>query len=167
MSSPAFLDYTIVKQAPFKRLRMRHRKIIRHHAEGHSNAEIAKMMDVSYSHVSTVLNSDIVRPILTALYEQHDKDLRALYPLAIESMRSAMLTGDHSSQLKAADLYFKTQGKYDKVEEKENTAENIIELILNDAGDAVRRIRYTEKKFLSSGVQNPDSSGAIDVTPTT
>lgn len=166
MSLPAITDFNVVKQAPFKRLRMKHRRIIALHVSGHSNVEIARMEETSPVTVSNVLNNPITKPILTSIYEQFDQELKALFPLAIDSMRDAMRDGEHKDALKAADLYFKTQGTYDKKEDVGHTAESIIELILDNAGDAVKRIKYTERKFLRENVQKSDAIEVIDVTPT-
>ncbi len=166
MSLPICTDFDVVTQAPFKRLRMKHRRIIALHVSGKSNPVIARMLDVAPSTVSQTLNNPAVTPILTSIYEQYDRELKALYPLAIDSMREAMESDDYTAKLRAADLYFKTQGKYNEKQENERTAENIVELILSDAGNTVKRIRYTERKFLSANVQNSDNIETIDVTPT-
>lgn len=166
MSLPAIVDFNVVKQAPFKRLRMKHRRVIALHVSGYSNAEVARMLDVSQGAVAYILSNETVRPVLTAIYEQFDSELKSLYPLAIDSMRLAMREGEHKDALKAADLYFKTQGTYDRKEEAGHTAESVIEMILKEAGGAVRKIKYTERKFLKENVQGSDAIEVVDVTPT-
>lgn len=166
MAAPAFTEYAIVKQAPFKRLKMKHRRIIRLHMEGLSATHIAQRLDTTPGYIYCVLNNEAVKPILGAIYSQYDKDLKALYPLVIDGMRDALEGEDMKAKLKAADLYFKTQSTYDKPVDSVDTAESIIEVILDNAGDIVKRVKYTERKFLSSNVQNPDSREVIDVTST-
>lgn len=166
MSLPICTDFEVATQAPFKRIKMKHRRIIALHVSGHANADIARMLDVTSTAVAQTLANPKVQPILASIYEQFDKELKALYPLAIDAMRDAMNSDEHGAALKAADLYFKTQGTYERKEEAGHTAESIIEVILEKAEGLVRKVKYTERKFLSADVRGADAVEVVDVTPT-
>lgn len=157
-------DLPVVKKAPFRRLKMRHRRIIACHIQGVSNGQIAVSLGCSPGYVSQVLNNPTVLPILRRCYEEYEAEFQSLTPLCIAALRDSLEGDDPTNQLKAVDLTFKRQGAYDRKESTAATAEDVIERILKISGRDGTKLEFSERRFLKAGNQ-PEEQEAIDVTP--
>ncbi len=151
-------DLPTVQRAPFKRLKMRHRKVIAAHLQGASNGEIAVALGCSNAYISYVLNNPTVTPILQRCYDDYEREFQALTPLCIAALRSNLECEEGVLQLKAVDLTFKRQGAYDKEQDMGTTAEDVIEKILKITGRDGSRLEFKERRFLKAGSQ-PNQSG--------
>ena len=160
-------DLPTVKQAPFKRLKMRHRRVIALHLQGVSNVDIASVLGSSQGYVSQVLRNPTVIPILQRCYEDFEQEFQSLTPLCIQALRDSLESDDPTHQLKAVDITFKRQGAYERKEDGRATAEDVIERILEIQGKDGTRLRISEKRFLKAGDQSeeddPQESEVIEV----
>ncbi len=156
-----------VQHAPFKRLKMRHRRVIAMHLQGTSNKDIATVLGCSQGYVSKVINNPTVIPILQRCYDEYEKEFQALTPLCIEALRENLEGDDPTHQLKAVDLTFKRQGAYDKRVDLSTTAEDVIEKILKLTGQDGSKLEFRERRFLRAGDQakesDQDESEIIDI----
>jgi hypothetical protein len=148
------VDLPTMKRAAFKRLKMRHRRVIVAHLQGASNADIAIALGSSAGYVSQVLNNPLVIPILERCYQDYEREFASLTPLCIEALRDNLEGDDGSLQLKAVDLTFKRQGAYEKKIDDAATAEDIIERILKISGKDGSRLEFSERRFLKAGDQS-------------
>ena len=151
-------DLPIIQKAPFKRLRMRHRRVIAAHLQGASNIEIAASLGCSQGYVSQVLHNPTVVPILQRCYDEYEREFQALTPLCISALRSNLECEEGNLQLKAVDLTFKRQGAYDRAIDTGTTAEDVIEKILKITNPDGSRLELSERRFLKAGDQ-PEQSG--------
>lgn len=151
------VDLPTIQRAPFRRLKMRHRRVIAAHLQGVSNTDIASALGCSQGYVSQVLNNPTVVPILQRCYEDFEREFHSLTPLCIEALRDNLIGDDGSLQLKAVDLTFKRQGVYEKKVDLTTTAEDVIEKILKITNRDGSRLEFSEKRFLKAGSQDEDS----------
>lgn len=110
-----------------------HRTVIALHLKGLSNNDIAARIKRTPAWVSTILNDPLVIEELEKLYEEQDGRLRMLMKDAVDTVREGMKAPKTQDRLRAADMVFKTQGKYqgDQGGPGKDSAENIISAILN------------------------------------
>ncbi len=139
-----------LKKAGFKRLKMKHRRIVGLHLQGCSNVEIETVLGHSSGYVSTVLHDPLVGALLESAYADYEMEIRALTPSALDAIRRNMESGDGQVELRAADMALKMNGRYDAPEDKKQTAEDVIERILEMVGADGSRLRYAERRFLNT-----------------
>lgn len=110
-----------------------HRHVIALHLKGLSNNDIAARINRSPAWVSTILHDPLVVEELDKLYDEQDSRLRMLMKDAVDTVREGMRSPKPQDRLRAADMVFKTQGKYkdDSGGPSKDSAENIISAILN------------------------------------
>lgn len=137
-----------VQKEGFKRLRMKHRRIIALHLAGEPNVDIASTLGHHPAYISMVLRDPLVKTVLEAAYSDYEMEIRALTPSAIEAVRKHLDSADGSVALRAADMAFKINGRYEQREENRVTAEDVIERILQTVGADGSRLQYTERRFL-------------------
>lgn len=160
---PTILDFpTVVKSAPFKRLKMKHRRVIALHIQSLKNSEIAALLNVSASYVSTVLNNPAVQPILESIYKDYEKELKALFPLTVNALRDGLEHGEMGERLRATELWHKIHGTFQNVDEARVTAEDVIERIMEQVAPDGSKLRYTERRFLHN--TGDGDAKTIDVT---
>jgi hypothetical protein len=138
----------VKKDAGFKRLKMKHRRIIALHLDGCSNVEIAVAMDANPAYISNVLNDPLVQKFLEDAYKDFDQEIKALTPGAIAAVRRNLDCGEGKLELKAADMAFKVNHRYAEKDDARQTAEDVIERMVERLGPDGSRLRYTEKRFL-------------------
>tara|TARA_Y100000310_G_C20584992_1_gene764925 strand:- start:310 stop:840 length:531 start_codon:yes stop_codon:yes gene_type:complete len=131
---------------PLKKLRPVHRKIIGMHLAGFANCEIAEVVSMSQSRISTLLTDPLLLEIIEQGHDAADKELRALTPKAIHVLRTAMDSGDYKHSLRAAEDVLRTQGKFDKVSEEGQTAEDVIQRILKIKSDGPVDVTIGEQR---------------------
>ncbi len=154
-------DLPTVQQAPFRRLKMRHRRVIAAHLQGIANADIAVSLGCSAGYVSQVLRNPTVIPILQRCYEDYEAEFQSLTPLCIIALRENLQGNDGTLQLKAVDLSFKRQGAYEGKRDTGMTAEDVIERILKITNQDGTRLEFKERRFLRSGDQPEDDGHEI------
>lgn len=149
----------------FKKLRIDHRKVIYLHLQGTSNVDIARAMGRSSAWVGNTLRNPTVVPILDALYNDYDVELKGMTGLAVEAIRESLEDGDPGEKLKAADLLFKRQGAYNKVDHSDNNAEAVIARFLAEI-ENVRVEQSPTKRLLLLGGDQEDTisvAGELEV----
>jgi len=157
---PAVSLPIVRKGAPFKKLKMIHRKVVALHLTGMSNADIDRILEKP-GYAGSVLTNETVKPVLARAYEEYDMELKALVPLAIQSFRKNVECGDPAVEVRAAKEILMVNGKYDGTKERQATAEDVIERILEQISPDGTRTRYAERRVMMAtpGVQKWDDSG--------
>lgn len=156
-SSPVPVSALPVTQSlGFKRLRMIHRRAIALHLQGLTGREIDRRLGKGQGWTSALLRDDRVKALLEEAYKEYDQELRALTPKAIDTIRTHLDNPDGNVALRAADMVFKTQGTYQAVEQAKQTAEDVIERVLEHIDPDGTRTRVVERRAVISAVQNVD-----------
>jgi len=94
-------------------LRPLHLQIIALHMSGFSTQKIADFLNVSYGFTSSTLSSPRVEALLLRLYEDAERELKALVPSAIGALRRALQCGDPRIESATARDVLRIAGKYD------------------------------------------------------
>jgi len=136
----------VVPQAGFRKLKMKHRRVIARHLAGESNKAIEMSLGVHSGYVSALLRDNRVEKLLEVAYRDFDRELKALLPGAIDAIRRATTCGDTDSELKAADMALKANHKYTIQPELDQTAEDVIERIMEKINPDGSRVRLTERR---------------------
>lgn len=148
---PAPMDLPALQSTAFKRVRPKHMRVVALHLMGESNEDIERALKHNAGYVSYVLNNDAVQPVLQRAYADYEREISGMTSLAIEAIRRNLNCGDGSIELRAADLLFKRQGAYDKAENKRDTAEDVVQRILEVIGSDGTRVRMEERRLLNRG----------------
>lgn len=143
---PTVVNLPTANTAPFRRLKMVHRRVIALHLMGKSNAAIERALGRSSGYVSGVLNNPTVQPVLERCYRDYEREMRALFPLTVEAIRGALERGETPERLRAADLWHKIHGTYDKQKDTSQTAEDVIERILEQVNSDGTKLRVIERR---------------------
>lgn len=159
---PVLRDLPTTQAAPFRRLRMRHRQVLALHCAGMPNSEIDTTLGRGAGYAASVLRNDAVRPVLEALYRDYETEMRGLFPLAVEALRTHLANLDGNVALRAADLLFKVTGRYAQVEGATLTAEDIVERVLERVAPDGTRQTLSLKRIVRSVVQKVDTPSASD-----
>lgn len=136
----------LAERGQFKRFKMKHRRIVALHLRGKSQTAIAAAVGCSPSLVSTTLRRPQAKAILAEAYAQYDAEARALFPLALDAIRRNIQSGDGQTELKAADMALKINGKYEQAAESAVTAEDVIERVLERIDADGTTVRVTERR---------------------
>lgn len=142
----------------------KYRGIIALHLAGLSHADIARVTGQSASTVVYALRHKAAQPLLQKGYEIIERDAQSLFAPAVEAIRDALNTDNHSTALKASELALKVIGRLTpKDDGKVATAEDIIARMLEIRSDGPVEIRIGEtsaRKESSSSSHSPrgDSS---------
>lgn len=159
-------------QAPFKRLKMTHRRVIALHIQGHSGAAIDRVLDKGAGYANRVLKNPTVQDVLADMYSAYDRELKALYPKTIDAMRSALEDGSHADALRAADLWHKVNGTYKDEQTRENSAEDIARILIErrhpDGTEERISAPLQTARILNLHQENTpdeDSTSTLDVDP--
>lgn len=158
---PALIDMPTIKDAPFKRLKMAHRQVIALHVQGRASSEIDRLLQKTPGFASRVLRNDAVRPVLEAIYKDHEVEMNGLWPMAVSTLRQHMMSIDGSIALRAVDLLFKVTGKYAKAEAEHASAEDIIVRVLEQISPDGTRQRLATRHILRSVVHKMDTEGDV------
>lgn len=137
---------------------MVHRKVVALHLEGCSNSEIDSILKRCQGYASNVLRQPKIRAILSRAYEDHDMRLKALVPKALDTLNRNMDCGDPAVEVRASTEVLKANGKYDRANDSQATAEDVVELLWQRAEEdgSVTTQRVTRRRILSS--RTPDEA---------
>ncbi len=116
--------------ANLKKLKPIHRQVFALHMSGRPNTEISDALGLDYTRVSMIINDPLMQTLIAQANDDLDGELRALFPMALDTLRKGMNSGDLKVGLKASDQFFRTQGKYRQSDERDQTAEDVIRDIL-------------------------------------
>lgn len=138
----------IVENERFKRLRVQHQRILSLHLKGWSTDSIAQSTKNPETYVRYVLGISKYKPLLAAAYETR---IEQLMPKAIDALERNMQCGEPSAEIRAADVAFKANGRYEQVVDKGITAENVIERILEKISPDGTTTRAIERRIVNLG----------------
>ena len=94
-----------------KRLSQRHFKIIAMHLTGdYTGKEIAEELGVGKGTIYSVLNDPLAQEVIKEFRIGQMTELEALYPKAVEAIRTGLESGNVGIKLKAVDRYLKMAG---------------------------------------------------------
>lgn len=161
---------------PLVRLKPIHRQVFALHMSGVSNIDIATIVDRDPSWISTVLRDPLMRSIIGRTIDDLDNELRALFAQAVRALRDGLdpAKADLRTRLRAADQFWRTQGKYRDDGKDAATAEDVIQQILRvrsegpveievgqqrASGGEPLRSRSEEMRYDDAGSHHPDESG--------
>ena len=151
-------EYQINKFSPT------HRLCIALHLNGFALNEIASTVRRPASWVLQTLNDPVSKRIIATVYDSVDAEVSALLCRAVEAVRDALSSEDTKVRLQAADMVFKSNGKYRPMIGTEGiSAEDVVQRALAIAEKAVggvREVRPSRPFLLDSR-----SDEIIDVLP--
>ena len=120
-----------------KRLKPKHLRIIECHIGGLKNKEIAELTGHTPSWISLVLSDPLSQQLLEAHTQEQRSRLVGMYERSLDAVEDALdathkSSGEpaHATRLKAADMVMKLRGEYNENEDAEETAEDVIERML-------------------------------------
>lgn len=113
-----------------EKLKPVHRQIYALHMSGVSNNDIAFALKKTPSWISSVINDPLMQTLIAQANDDLDGELRALFPMALDALRSGLSDSDAKIKLKASDQFFRTQSKYTDTKKGDQTAEDVIRQIL-------------------------------------
>jgi len=143
---PSILDLPTVESVDFKKVGMKHRRIVALHLQGHTGIDIDGILQYPPGYSSSVLRNPKIKDLLSRFYQDFDIELQGLIPGAIDAIRRNQTCGNPPDELRAADISFKASGHYDKQEAAASTAEDVIERMLEIATKEGSTIRYAERR---------------------
>ncbi len=133
------------KKAPaLKRLNVRHRQIMALWLAGYNLNEISQTLDCAYATVHRVLNDETVQHHLGQVSEKTDGEIRDLIPRSIQVLRDALNNEDPKFALRAAENVLKMNGKFNDKAEESESAEDVVQRILQVESEGPVKITYGE-----------------------
>ena len=121
-----------IPEEGLKQLRPKHLRIISLYMSGRfKRFEIARMEGVTPVTITNVISDPLSQKILQKQHEQFEEDLIAMKPIALDTMRSGLLDKDLRIGLSALDKYFKATGLYKEKADARDSAEDVMQRILN------------------------------------
>jgi hypothetical protein len=131
------------------------RRAIALHLQGKTCGQIDKALGKGSGWMSQVLRRPGVRMLLAEAYREYDDELKALTPLAIETIRGCLTSPDGNIALRAVELQFKATGRYNEQSNAQLTAEDVVERILERVAPNGDTLRVRERHIIRSVVRNP------------
>ncbi len=113
-----------------KQLNPRHIKAIHLHLQGFRLNEISERTDLSPWWICKFLKTEPARKLIAEYTEIFDQEFRAQYTESIRAVREGLLDPDPNVRLKAADIYLKAHGKYREDGKSKDTAEDVVQRIM-------------------------------------
>ncbi len=141
------------KVNPIIRLTAQHKQVIALHMSGWSGVAIGRALKRPASWVYGVLRDDRVKHIISKMHEMVDAELAALFPKAVDAVRTVVEHGTYNARLRAAELIFKTQDKLAPEDSPTDGAEDIIARML-------ARVEVEGKAIVTIGVEAKPRHGA-------
>ena len=117
---------------PLKRLTGRHISVLLQHLAGKKNFEIAHAMHLREPTISRIIHDPLGQQFLQARFRDADREFEALYGEAVGVLRDGMKSSNSmKDRLRAAELHFKKRGDFKEQNLAKETAEDVIQRILN------------------------------------
>ena len=120
-----------------KRLRPKHIQVLALHLQGMKQSHIANRLGLSQPWVSNVISDPLSQEYITQFLEEQKGRLTGLFARSLDAVQEGLEavhpTSDnplYGTRLKAADMVFKLQGSYDEVVSSDESAEDVIERML-------------------------------------
>lgn len=131
---------------PLRKLTARHKAVLAMHLSGRPSQEIASLLGCPQSWVNKTLRDPLVKEIVSRGLEMVDDELAALFPLSVDALRVTLTGGTEGGKLRAAEMVLKSQGKHEKPQASQETAEDVI-------GRMMARITVEGKAIIEVGTQ--------------
>jgi hypothetical protein len=109
----------------------KHLRCIALHMAGMKGYEIAKQMDMTEPWVSTVLNDPLSQEVIRQRFVDTDNEM---YAKATAKIDDAMDSADIAIGLRAAEMVWRSRGRFDKKETVRTSAEDVVARMLELAG---------------------------------
>ena len=130
---------------PYRRLGVRQQRVLALFMSGHSKQEISKAMGMSSAAVSLIINNPSSMDLLERASRDNELEIKAMLPLAISAMRTAMRSDEEETALRAAKAYFQVTGRAKDKDADATTAEDVVARILEITSTGPVTIRMAEK----------------------
>lgn len=140
------------------RLKPRHRQVITLHIAGHSNNDIAKVMNLSPATISLVLSDPLSQTIIQQALDDAQGELSALTLRSIDTIREAMdptKTPKIETRLRGVDRFVKLY-EVTEIKKKGRTAEDVVQDLLGSINNTLKRIDKEQKIKVINPDPNPD-----------
>lgn len=108
------------------RLRPIHRRIILLHLMGLSQLDIVSITGHSSGAISRILRDPLSRPYMDAHISMTNQELESLLGLAVDAVRTGLMSDSETTRLKASDHFFKATGRYGEAAKSAESAEDVI-----------------------------------------
>jgi hypothetical protein len=115
---------------PLRRLTVEHRRMVALHLQGYSTNEIAHSLGKHPGTVGAVLRNPTTLALLESVYEDYERELRALFPLGIKALRRGLLSESERIALTASDQLWRVHGRYKHSEEGERDASDTVQELI-------------------------------------
>ncbi len=135
-----------------KALTVKHRQIIAMHLQGISGVRIGEALHCTAGMVYHTINDPLAKKVIDHYISGVENDLEALFPLAVDAVRSGLNSGNPDVKLRAVDKFTKLSGR----DEKEAVAEMNVSIVI----DARERF-VAELKALSTPPTPKEVEGEI------
>lgn len=114
-----------------KALTPKHKGILSLVAQGVKYMEIGSLCKCTQQLIVMLVASEKGQEYLRYIEQQMDMRLRALYSKSIDAIEDQLTVGSGENKLKAAKLQMQAVGKLGKVQDDTDTAEDVIQRIMN------------------------------------
>lgn len=132
----------VIDRAPFpaaeevkkwnpKRLTPKHKQILSLHAQGMKRVEIGALCKCTPEFVTMLASTDIGRAYLKDLEAYLDGRMRTLYKKTIDAIEDQLDNGRGADKIAAAKLQLQVTGKLGKEKDEAESAEDVIQRIMN------------------------------------
>lgn len=116
---------------PLTKLTGKHLRIINLHMTGMKGYEIAQTMNMTQSRVSLILNDPLVKGEIEKRFVETDREMMVT---ATQVVRDKMEATDPAIALRAAEMVWRSHGKFEKKMADRPTAEDVVAKMLEIAG---------------------------------
>lgn len=120
-----------VKKWEPKVLTPKHKQILSLVAQGMKYAEIGSLCKCTTQLIVMLVASEGGKGYLAQIEQQMDMRLRSLYNKSIDAIEDQLTAGNGENKLKAAKLQMQATGKLGREQEHHDTAEDVIQRIMN------------------------------------
>lgn len=144
-------DAARVKASDPKVLTPKHKQILSLVAQGMKYQEIGSLCKCTPARIVQLVASPLGQQYLSYIEQQMDMRLRALFSKSIDAIEDQLTAGSGENKLRAAKLQMQATGKLREIGEKADTAEDVIQRIMemNVAGDVNIQINNAPQRGTS------------------
>jgi hypothetical protein len=114
-------------QTRLTKLSGKHLRLINYHLQGLKAREIAEILDVTPAWISKILNDPLVKAKLQERFVDIDNELLVNATMVVSG---AMKSDDEAIALRAADMVWRSRGRYEKKGDDRPTAEDVVQRML-------------------------------------
>lgn len=118
-------------QTRLTKLTGKHFRIINFHLQGMKGTEIARLMGMTGTQVSLVLNDPLARAVIQSRFIDIDNEM---YARSHTVVAEAMNSKDPAIALRGADMVWRARGRFEKKESDKLGAEDLVRMMLERVG---------------------------------